>query len=148
VRSQLNARTLGLNEHRVKFDWLLGRPCTGIDAPTKWATLFSFGDARLYVETLWRVSIDGRLEVTSVDEGQSYGRGAPVDARASAFERLGQRTITAIRADVHRGDLTIEFGPSHLLEILTDSHYEPWQLTAPGHDVVATAGGDVRDLGT
>jgi len=130
----------------MDFNWLVGRHCTAVEAPTEWATAFLFGDACLYVETLWRVTVDDRLDLTSNDQGQSYGRGAPVDVHARATALLVDRSITAVRADLRRGDLSIEFGSSHLLEIITDSHYEPWQLTAPGRDLVAASGGKVGNV--
>ena len=130
----------------MDFDWLKGRHCTDVVAPAEWTTVFEFGDAALSVEALWRISVDGQLRLTSGDDGQAYGLASPIDARAAARELLVRREISAIEADLARGDLILHFGPNHVLEIITDSHYEPWQLTAPGRNYVAAAGGRIRDL--
>ena len=116
----------------MNLNWLVGRHCTDVNKPSEWATAFAFADAVLYVEALWRITVDGQLRRTSGDDGQAYGLGAPIDACCAARELLCGRAITAVRVDLARGDLVLAFGPSHQLEIITDSHYEPWQLTAPG----------------
>lgn len=115
-------------------------------APAEWTTVFAFGDAALSVETLWRISIEGQLRLTSADDGQAYGLASPINARTAAHELLVGREISAVQADLARGDLVIQLGPDYVLEIITDSHYEPWQLTAPGRNYVAAAGGRICDL--
>ncbi len=108
--------------------------------------MFEFGDAVLRVETLWRISVEGRLRRTSADDGQTFGLGSPVDAHADARNLLVGREITALKADLDRADLVFHFGLTHVLEIVTDSSYEAWQLTAPGRNYVAAAGGRVQEL--
>jgi hypothetical protein len=130
----------------VNFDWLLGRRCTDVIASGEHATSFVFGDAAFYVETLWRISQDGELRRLSGDDGQRFGGPAPIDARRDAREWLTSRTVERVIVDVRRGDLSLQFGGGWLLEFITDSGYEAWQLTAPGRNVVAAAGGRVMDL--
>lgn len=130
----------------MDFDWLKGRRCTNVQAPAERTTVFEFGDAALSVETLWRISREGQLRLTSADHGQVYGLASPINAPTAAHGLLVGREISAVQADLARGDLLIHLGPDHVLEIITDSHYEPWQLTAPDRNYVAAAGGRIRDL--
>lgn len=144
--NSLRNNALDLNNHHVDFDWLKGRSCTKVQAPDEWTTVFEFGDAALSVQTLWRVSLQGQLRLTSADHGQVYGLASPINATTAAHELLVGREISAVHADLARGDLLIHLGLDCLLEIITDSHYEPWQLTGPGRNYVAAADGRIRDL--
>lgn len=130
----------------MNIDWLLGHTCTDVTATTEYSTSFQFGDANFQVETLWRISLDGNLRRVSGDDGQKYGLSAPIDARAEARDLLGSRTITRVAIDELRGDVSIHLDGGWLLEFITDSGYEPWQLTAPGRNIVAAAGGGVIEL--
>jgi|SRR5690242_11115733 len=120
--------------------------CTDVTATTEHSTSFQFGDATFHVETLWRISLDGHLRRLSGDDRQRYGLSAPIDARAEARDMLCSRTITLVAVDEMRGDVSLHLEGGWLLEFITDSGYEPWQLTAPGRNIVAAAGGRIIDL--
>jgi hypothetical protein len=133
----------------VIFDWLIGKRCTAVTAPDDNpanATLFEFEDAVFYVETTWRTSVSGRLYRTRADDGQKYGLERPVDTRADAAELLVGRAIARITVDLLRGDVSVEMEGERLLEFITDSHYEPWQFTAPGQNYFAASGGEVMHI--
>ena len=105
--------------------------------------MFQFEDAVFYVETMWRISIAGRLQRTLGDDGQSYGLGRPIDVRREAAQLFAGRAIARVSVDFLRGDVSMGLDGECLLEFLTDCHYEAWQLTAPGHNYVAAASGEV-----
>ena len=131
------------------FDWLVGKRCTSVTAPAENpnnATIFEFEDAVFLVETMWRISIARRLQYTRGDDSQSYGLDRAIDVRREAGELLAGRAITSVSVDSLRGDVAMKMDGECLLEFLTDSHYEAWQLTAPGHEYVAAAGGEVMRI--
>ena len=98
-------------------------------------------------ESLWRVSVDGNLRLTSRDDGQQFGLSEPVDAHATARSLLQGRRVSDVRLDVRRGDLTLVLDGNTVLEVITESSgYESWNLQAPGRHVVAVSGGTVQDL--
>ena len=128
------------------FDWLVGKRCTAVTAPEDNpanATIFEFGDAAFWVDTMWRISIAGRLHRTLGDDGEWYGLGHPIDVRADAAEVLAGRAIVSVSVDLLRGDVAMQLDGECVLEFLTDCHYEAWRLTAPGHDYVAVSSGQV-----
>ncbi|MGH7655059.1 MAG: DUF6188 family protein [Gemmatimonadaceae bacterium] len=98
------------------------------------------------MESLWRITVDGSLRLTSTDNGQQFGLPAPVDAHARASDLLVGRRITHVGVDEARGDFTATFDNGSLLEAITDSGgYESWILRGPGRLIVSVSGGTVRD---
>lgn len=79
------------------------------------------------VSTLWRILVDGRLALTSDDDGHVYGLPQPIDAEARALALLGGRTVTSFHCDEQTADLHLTFGADLRLECLTGSSgYESW----------------------
>lgn len=131
----------------MNLDWLKGTDCTGVEVHPESSSIFRFGVASLVVESLWRISIDGTLRLTSRDDGQRFGLPKPVDARATARSLLEGHRVSDVRIDVRRGDLTLVLDGNIVLEIITESSgYEAWTLRAPGKHVVAASGGAVQEL--
>jgi hypothetical protein len=131
----------------VNFDWLIGLACTGVSPSTEHSSAFRFGNATLVVESLWRISRDGRLRRTSNDNGQRFGHQTAVDANSEATELLAGRRIAEVRVEPLRGDVVIRFDGEVILEVITDSAgYEAWTLSAPGRSLVAASGGTVHNL--
>jgi hypothetical protein len=59
--------------------------------------LFAFDkNITLTVDCLWRLIEDGRIRLTSQDEGQQFGLPAPVNAAEEINCRLAQTLITAV----------------------------------------------------
>ena len=146
IRLRLALGVRPTHRRRVIFDWLMGKRCTAVTAPEDNpanATIFEFGDAVFWVDTMWRISIAGRLHRTLGDDGQRYGLGHPIDVRADAAEVLAGRAIVSVSVDLVRGDIAMELDGKCVLEFLTESHYEAWQCTAPGHHYVAASSGEV-----
>ena len=131
----------------MNVEWLHGLICTRVSELQEHVALFEFGATTLAVECLWRVSVTGRLVVTSFDHNQMFGLPAPVDAFAKAHAELVGRSIASVRLDVQRGDLTLVLENDRLLEIITESSgYESWHLRAPGIYLASTSGGTVESL--
>jgi hypothetical protein len=131
----------------VNVEWLIGLACTRVSQFAEHTWAFSFADATLTVESLWRVSVEGVLRRTSTDHGQQFGLPQPVDAAAAAHELLNGRRIEHVELDRRRGDLALRFNGDVVLEVITDSAgYESWMLQAPSKHIVAGSGGTVHDL--
>jgi hypothetical protein len=118
-----------------------------VEAHSEHGSVFQFGAASLVVESLWRISVDGDLRLTSRDDGQQFGLLEPVDAPAMARSLLQGRTVSDVRLDIRRGDLWLVLDGNTVLDVITESAgYESWSLQAPGKHVVAASGGTVQDL--
>jgi hypothetical protein len=125
---------------------LVGQRIASIDisgAPS--SCVFRFGRATLQVESFWRLVSDRNVTVTGSDHGQMFGHETPVDASSRILAAVGDRSVTATRLGPVTGDLTIEFGPLLLLQLIVESSgYESWRLSrADGSQLVATSGGRV-----
>jgi hypothetical protein len=131
----------------MNLEWLKGMECTGVEVHPESSSIFRFGVAALVAESLWRISIDGILRLTSRDDGQRFGLPKSVDARATAQSLLEGHIVSDVRLDVRRGDLTLVLDGNTVLEVITESSgYESWSLRAPGKHVVAASGGTVQEL--
>ena len=131
----------------MNFEWMLGLACTRVAAHTEHSAVFEFEDVSLMVESLWRISLGGRLALTATDHGQLFGLQRPVNAHEKAMEYLRGQRIRRVRVDEIRGDVTLWLSGRILLEVLTDSSgYEAWTLRGPHHHFVAASGGKVENL--
>jgi hypothetical protein len=131
----------------VGIEWLTGRACTRVYEHYPHNFSFEFGPGVLRVDCLWRIVAGGRLVRVSQDHGQQFGLPAPLDAYAEAESLLRGRRVVAARIRQETADLVVEFDEGLLLEVLSDSSgYEPWQLLAPGVQLVAIGGGGVGDF--
>ena len=129
------------------IDCLKGKLCTRVYEHYPENFTFEFDDASLAVDCLWRITVDGRVALTSRDHRQQFSLPAPVDAHAEATARLKDRPIIEVWLDERSADLTLEFEGRLRLEVLTDSSgYEPWNLHAPGVHLVALGGGGIADF--
>jgi len=103
------------------------------------------GEARLGVETLWRIIVDGRVARTSEDHAQQFGLPSPIDAGEELCNAIGAKPIQASSYDSVTGDLTLEFEAGVRLEIIvTSAGYENWNLIkADGTQLIAVGGGEI-----
>jgi len=125
-------------------EWLKGKACSRVYEHSPGNSTFEFGGATLAVDCLWRVIADGKVALTSRDQGQQFGLPAPIDARAAAASHLQGSRVGEARLDERSADLVLEFEHGKRLEVLTDSSgYEPWNLHAPGVHLVALGGGGI-----
>jgi hypothetical protein len=106
---------------------------------------FRFGtDITVATETLWRLSSDGRIFVTSEDHGHAFGLPGPVDAIARLLPRLRGRIVTAASIAASSGDLVIELGEQTQMQFLqTSCGYESWRLYVRGNETICMGGGEI-----
>ena len=98
----------------------------------------------LTVECLWRLVENGRIRVTSQDEGQEFGLPTPVNAVQEINCRLAQTSITAVELREGLLDLQLHFTSSHVLQITPDSSgYEAWELSDGVRLFIAVGGGEL-----
>ena len=127
-----------LNHHRIQSVVRHGR---------SWSFAFDDGVC-LTAECLWRLLEAGRIRVTSEDEGQQFGRPAPV----IPAEVVRQRIVGVAVRDValHEGtlDLELRFDSQHVLQVLpVSSGYEDWNVTRHGQQFIAVGGGELAIVG-
>lgn len=98
-------------------------------------------DARLVVACLWRLLEDGRIRITSCDEGQKFGLPAPIDAARGLNSLIAGAKVESINLANHTLDLTLKFNPNHTLQIIPNSSgYEAWQLYHKNAQFIAVGG--------
>jgi hypothetical protein len=87
-------------------------------------------EAAIVVLCLWRLLENGRIRVTSEDDGHQFGLPAPVDATHEVTTCLEGATVQ--RVEVREGvpDLRLYFSTGHVFEIIPASlGYEAWDAT-------------------
>ncbi len=112
--------------------------------------VFSFEhDASLTVTCLWRLLEGGRIRYTSEDDGQWFGRPAPVDAAAELVNRLRDATLDRVVLREGTLDLKLTFSTGHIVEVLPDSAgYESWVARRGGAQFIAVGGGELVIFGS
>ena len=108
-----------------------------------WSFMFDDGVC-LTVSCLWRLLEDGRIRVTSEDDGQWFGLSAPV----APAEVVSHRLVGASADDVVLRDGTLDlefrFGRRHVLQVIpTSSGYEAWNVSRRGRQFIAIGGGEL-----
>ena len=126
------------------LSWLVGhRLETVLRREYDWLFVFDRSTA-LAVGCLWRLLEEGRIRVTSEDDGHRYGLPASIDAADEAGKRLANATVES--AMVYEGtlDLELRFASGHILQVLpTSSGYEAWQVDCGRKRFTAIGGGEL-----
>jgi|SRR5262249_53336611 len=103
----------------------------------------------LTVDCLWRLVENGRIRVTSQDEGQKFGLPSPVIPAEEINRRLAQSTVTAVELREGLLDLELHFSTGHVLQIIPDSSgYEAWHLSDGVRVFIAVGGGELMICGS
>jgi hypothetical protein len=125
-------------------DALTGQQLLSVEkADYTWSFVFS-GNVSVATESPWRLIAEGRVVVTSEDDGQQFGLSEGVDAASCAHAVIGGRTVETAAIDPPSGGLTIEFNRRARLQLLQmSSGYESWRLSAPGGEIICTGGGEI-----
>jgi hypothetical protein len=110
---------------------------------------FTFdNDARLVVACLWRLLEDGRIRVTSSDQGQKYGLPAPIEAAREVNTLIAGAQVESIVLRPYTLDLMLKFSATHTLQIIPNSSgYEAWQLYHKTAQFIAVGGGELTIFG-
>lgn len=127
-----------------QLDWLIGHR---FDAVTRrefsWGFIF---DDQIAIESqsIWRLLEHDRITVASEDEGQAFGRPAPMDLVVEVGLRISGSTVTGVELQVGTLDLRLQFDSGHVLEIISaSSGYESWNASYPGRSFIAVGGGEL-----
>lgn len=108
-----------------------------------WTFVFD-GGVELRADCLWRLIENGRIRVTSQDDGHQFGRPTPVDAVLELNQRLAGAAVNSVA--LHEGtlDLEIQFGTGHAIQLIPDSSgYEAWEAHDQSRQFIAVGGGDL-----
>jgi len=101
-------------------------------------------DVRVGTESPWRLLSQGRIIVTSEDDGHPFGLPEPVDAASRVLATVSNRTVESAEIDASTGDLTANFGGSTCLQFLQMScGYESWRLYAQGNETICMGAGEI-----
>ncbi|BCT93630.1 hypothetical protein LYSHEL_26550 [Lysobacter helvus] len=108
-----------------------------------WVVTLSNG-YRVRIESLWRLLSSGTLVLTNRDDGQHFGRTAPVNAACELASKLRGCTLTDVQVTAGTADLALRFDGYTLQAIAESSGYEAWQVESPtGTLAVGQGGGNV-----
>ncbi len=123
---------------RAKVSDLLGGARLISVTRLEYSWAFEFDCVGLTTGTSWRIVKDGRLFLTSNDDGQKFGLPHPVDAETRFQAVLAGHQVTLCKVDAATADLTLNFDEGSRFEILSTSiGYEAWQLNSAGSCIVA-----------
>lgn len=130
------------------LDWLKDRRLVSvIRQEYQWVFHFE-DDSRLTVECLWRLLEDGRIRVTSEDDGQQFGLPAPVVAADEVSRRIVGSSVASVTLHDGTLDLELRFQTSHVLQVLpTSSGYEGWNAGNGARLYIAGGGGELAIFG-
>jgi hypothetical protein len=130
------------------LDWLVGRKFQSLDKEYVWVIVF-YEQTSLTIECLWRLIEQQKIRRTSADDGQQFGRPAPVDAAAEVNRLLAGTVVESIELREGTLDLAIRFSSGHVFEIIVDSSgYEAWHLCGDGREFIACGGGNLAIFNT
>ncbi len=126
-----------LAEHRFKS--ITRRECD-------WVLAFD-RDASIVIACLWRLLEDGRVRVTSEDQGHKFGLPTPVDAAVEVQSRLAESIVSEVELRDGTLDVRIHFATDHIFEILPNSSgYEAWEALDATNLFIAVGGGDLTSF--
>jgi len=126
------------------LDWLIScRLLSVVKQEYQW--VFEFDDSSsLRVECLWRLLENGRIRLTSEDDGQQFGLPAPVLAAYEKSRRIVGSCVSSVALREGTLDLELRFQTSHVLQVVpTTAGYEAWNARHGDCLYVATGGGEL-----
>jgi hypothetical protein len=111
-----------------------------------WVLAFDH-DASIRIACLWRLLEEGRVRVTSEDQGHKFCLPTPADAAAEVQSRLAESIVSEVELRDGTLDVRIHFGTDHTFEILPNSSgYEAWEATNATDLFIAVGGGDLTSF--
>jgi hypothetical protein len=130
------------------LDWLIDlRLLSVIRQEYQWVFEFE-GNARVTVECLWRLLEDGRIRITSEDDGHQFGLLSPVVAADEVNRRIVGSSVVSVALSDGTLDLELRFQTSHVLQILPlSAGYEAWNAGNGERLYVAVGGGELAIFG-
>ena len=124
-------RLLGLTCDDVRHDLEVDQWC------------FAFQErVSLQVTSTWRIVAKGEIVLARDDNGQKFGRSAPILAAIEARPFLIGSRVSKFSVAPDTADLRLDFESGARLEVFNDSSgYEAWQFNAPEGLVMVAQGG-------
>jgi hypothetical protein len=99
--------------------------------PEEASIRITWTDGTKLLAIFWRLISGGKASCSSFDHRQTYGRGAPLDARALLRKELSGHSCTGVRLDRVTGDLVLDFADGRALQIFNFTGYEIWAVRFP-----------------
>ncbi|MGW0635920.1 hypothetical protein [Nocardia salmonicida] len=94
-------------------------------------TAIEFSDGTRLSAQFWRLTKEGRPEVSIFDHRRQYGLPAPIDAVSILRGELVGKTLLAAEMDRTVADLRFVFAGELTLEVFNFTGFEIWELTFP-----------------
>ena len=91
-----------------------------------------FADGTELAAEYWRLTRDGKAELSSFDHRQKYGLPAPIDAVEKLQHLLQDKTVIGAQLDDENGDLLFQFTENVKLQVFNFTAYEIWHIRFPG----------------
>ncbi len=111
-----------------------------------WSMVFD-GQVTITPSCLWRVLEDGRIRLTSEDDGHKFGLPAPLDAVHEINIWLGGIAIQKVELTEGTLDLRLFFENGYVFEMLPNSSgYEAWDITNSVDRYIAVGGGTLSEF--
>ena len=108
-----------------------------------WDLRFDAGSSLMF-QSVWRLVSDAAIELTSEDDGQTFGLKDPIDAASQLKSKVGDKCVSDVRIDGVTSDLTLFFGQHLRLEVVsTSSGYEAWSLHTKRVQIIGRNGDTV-----
>ena len=108
-----------------------------------WVLVFD-DETSLIIECLWRLIENGRIRLTSEDNGHQFGLPAPVDAAAEVNRVLASASVEAVELREGLLDLELRFSTGHIFQIIPNSSgYEAWNMLHANSQYIAVGGGEL-----
>jgi hypothetical protein len=128
----------------VDLSWLVGKWVVDVEHNDhSWFFRFSDGGV-VSTESDWRLVTSEGIRVTGPDEGQLFGLGQPMDARARVLELTQGKRLLGFRIAGRTGDLSLEFDDRGVLEFVNlSSGYESWRAQFGSNEIICLGGGQV-----
>ena len=126
------------------LDWLAGNRFKELIRYEYTWTLAFDDSVSVTIGCLWRLIENGRIRLTSRDDGHKFGLPSPVDVVLELNRMLAGANCSS--AVLHEGtlDLEIRFDTGHAIQLVTDSSgYEAWAVNEPGRQFIAVGGGNL-----
>ncbi len=117
--------------HRREYDWIM---------------VFD-SQVTITPSCLWRVLEDGRIRLTSEDDGHKFGLPAPMDAVHEINIWLGGIAIQKVELTEGTLDLRLYFENGYVFEMLPNSSgYEAWDIINSVDRYIAVGGGTLSEF--
>ena len=106
---------------------------------------FLFNDKiSLTVTGFWRLLIENKITIVSLDNGQQFGLPKPINLVEITTKILKDKTLKEIKINKETADLTLTFSKNIILEIyISSSGYETYSLNLMENRYLGLGSGEI-----